>query len=148
MQYLKNPNTNYFDKYGVLKYSSYLPEKDLPLIQSLQNDNIFIKKKLTEIENRINRHSARAHHYADRNSERRLSRVSNNSEATSVSLVPIQRPMAATDKKYRSKTAKYRPFDPTESFISRKNGSLFNLVYFYYRLFLMIFVVTKRTRRN
>ncbi len=124
MHYLKNNNTNYFDKYGVLKYSSYLPEKDLPLIQTLQNDNIFIKKKLSEIENRINRHSARAHFYSDRKNDREASAVYNKSD--SLSLVPIERPMAATEKKYRSKTAKYRQniFDGNESIISRKTSNL------------------------
>jgi hypothetical protein len=61
MQNFRDPNINTFDKYSILKYGSYLPDRDLPIIQTLQNDNLFIKKKLTELEDRLNR---RNKHYA------------------------------------------------------------------------------------
>jgi hypothetical protein len=135
MQYLKNPHSNFFDKYGVLKYSNYLPERDLPIIENIQNDNLFIKKKLNEIENRLDRHSARAHYYSDHKDGKssRISAILEPKQSISLSLVPIlERPKAAGEKKKeRSKTAKTRiSYDGNESVFSRKSGPILNLTFF------------------
>ena len=138
MQYLKNPHTNFFDKYGVLKYSNYLPERDLPIIENIQNDNLFIKKKLNDLEKRLDIHSARNHYYSDRKDGKanRISAVLETKQPISLSLIPVlERPKAAGEKrKERSKTAKTRmSYDGNESVFSRKSGysiknTLFNLM--------------------
>ena len=136
MQYLKNPHTNFFDKYGVLKYSNYLPEKDLPIIETIQNENLFIKKKITEIENRLNRHSAHHQYYSDRkNYKSRLSYTPTETTQTkSLSLMPIEGPKTASDKKHKSKMAKSRMSlcDENESAYSRKTGNYvtFKVIFF------------------
>lgn len=145
MQYLKNPHTNFFDKYGVLKYSNYLPERDLPIIENIQNDNLFIKKKLNELENRLDRHSARAHYYSDRK-DGKTSKILEPKQPISLSLVPIlERPKAAGEKrKERSKTAKTRiSYDGNESVFSRKSG---NSKKKFMRYFFFNFVFCKKTQ--
>jgi hypothetical protein len=55
MELIKNNNRNsaLFQKFTNLKYSSYLAEKDLNILRSLRDDSNFIKKKLINIEAKL-----------------------------------------------------------------------------------------------
>ena len=41
------------DKFGPLKFNNRFPVRDGIILQALHEDNIFIKKKLSEFENRL-----------------------------------------------------------------------------------------------
>ena len=45
--------TTKLEKYNNLKFNNNFPSRDGLLLKSLQNENIFIKKKLAEFESRL-----------------------------------------------------------------------------------------------
>ena len=56
MELIRDRNTGMLQKFGNLKYGSYLNDNDLSILRNLRtlrDDSIFIKKKLINIESNI-----------------------------------------------------------------------------------------------